>query len=106
VIRAALAAGVRGIVWVTLRETRDIYASTNEMIRAEAKRWPQVQIADWHGYSSGRPWFRTDGLHLNSDGAVGLASLVRPLVLRAARAGAICAGKPGKSPTPSKACPN
>jgi hypothetical protein len=86
VIRTALADGVRGIVWVTLRETRDIYHETNVAIRAEAKRWPQVVVADWNGYSAGRPWFRDDGLHLNTAGAEGLAAMLRPLVARAARA--------------------
>ena len=71
---------VEGIVWVTLRETRDIYRRTNVAIRSEAKRWPQVQVADWNAHSSGRPWFRDDGLHLNAGGASGLAALLRPLV--------------------------
>jgi hypothetical protein len=102
VIGAALAAGVKGIVWVTLRETLDIYSSTNVAIRSEAKRWRQVHVADWESYSSGRPWFRDDGLHLNSAGAEGLADLIRPLVLRAARGA--CAGKGAGTPAGAKAC--
>jgi hypothetical protein len=84
VIRAALAQGATAVVWVTLREYRDIYRSTNVSIRSEAKRWPQVQVADWNAFSRGRPWFRGDGLHLTSAGAHGLAWLVRPYVLSAA----------------------
>jgi hypothetical protein len=84
VIRAALAQGATAVVWVTLREYRDIYRSTNDSIRIEARRWPQVQVADWNAFSQGKPWFRDDGLHLTSAGAHGLAGLVRPYVLSAA----------------------
>jgi hypothetical protein len=84
IIRAALAQGAKGVVWVTLREYRDIYRSTNVSIRSEAKRWRQVRVADWNAFSSGKPWFRGDGLHLTSAGAHGLADLVRPYVLEAA----------------------
>lgn len=82
VIRAAQAQGAEGVVWVTLRETRDIYRQTNVAIRKEAKRWPQVTIADWQSYSRGKPWFREDGLHLNTAGAIALARLLRASVLR------------------------
>lgn len=85
IIRTAFANGVKGIVWVTLRETRDIYHWTNIVIRSEAKLWPRVVVADWNSYSAGRPWFGPDGLHLNSAGAEGLVDLLRPIVLRAAR---------------------
>ena len=51
-------------------------------IRAAAKRWPQIQIADWDGASATKPkWFVDDGLHLTSGGAVGLARFLRPLML-------------------------
>ena len=83
VIRAARAQGARGVVWVTLRETSDIYHSTNAVIRKEAKRWPMVRVADWEAYSRGKPWFREDGLHVNSAGAMGLARLLRANVLSA-----------------------
>jgi lysophospholipase L1-like esterase len=78
VIRAARAQGAKAVVWVTLRETRDVYRSTNAAIRREAKRSPDVVIADWDGYSRGRPYFRDDGLHLTPAGAVALARLLRP----------------------------
>ena len=84
VIRAANAQGANGIVWVTLRATRDIYAATNVAIRKEAKRWPRVRIADWERHSRGRPWFREDGLHLNTAGAIALARLIRESVVRVA----------------------
>ncbi len=86
IMRAALRQGARGVVWVTLREQREIYRQTNAAIRTAAKRWPKLQIADWNAYSTGKPWFRSDGLHLNATGAQGLARFVRQYVLRAAEA--------------------
>jgi hypothetical protein len=100
IIRTAVRDGVKGIVWVTLRETRDIYHWTNVAIYSEAKRWPQVRVADWNRYSSGRPWFGGDGLHLNSAGAAGLVALVRPLVVRAAQT-ETCGRAKGSSTAPS-----
>ncbi len=54
---------------VTLREERDTYAQTNVAIRAATRRWPQLQVADWNAYSSGKPWFNSDGLHMGAAGA-------------------------------------
>ena len=44
----------KGVVWVTLREERDIYVQTNIAIRTAAKRWPELQVADWNAYSGGK----------------------------------------------------
>ena len=41
VMRAARVQGATGVVWVTLRETRDLYRQTNAVIRLAAKRWPK-----------------------------------------------------------------
>ncbi len=84
VMRAARAQGASGVVWVLLRETRDIYRQTNTVIRAAQKRWPQLLVADWNAYSRGKPWFSSDGLHMSVIGADALASFLRPYVLRAA----------------------
>lgn len=85
VMRALKAAGVRRVIWVTLREAgsnASIYADSNARIRSAAKRWRnRLVIADWNAYSRGKPWFREDGLHLTTAGALGLARLLRPLVL-------------------------
>ena len=86
IMRAALAQGAKGVVWVTLREERDIYRQTNVAIRAAAKRWPQLYVADWNAFSHGKPWFSSDGLHMGAAGAEGLARFLRPFVLRAPRA--------------------
>ena len=86
VMRAARAQGASGVVWVLLRETRDIYRQTNTVIRAAQKRWPQLLVADWNAYSSGKPWFSSDGLHMSVTGADALAAFLRPYALRAAAA--------------------
>ncbi|MFO7572746.1 MAG: hypothetical protein R6W48_09145 [Gaiellaceae bacterium] len=89
VLRAALSQGAKGVVWVTLREQGQyaaLYAVTNRAIRRTAKRWPQMQVADWNAHGAGKPWFGTDGLHLSPTGAAALAAFLRAHVLRAARA--------------------
>ena len=84
VMRAALAQGVKGVVWVTLRESRSIYHWTNIAIKTAAKRWPQLVVADWNAYSSGHAWFGDDGLHLSATGATALATFLRRYVQQAA----------------------
>jgi hypothetical protein len=83
VMRAARSAGVKAVVWLTLREDRQTYASINRVIRARAKRWKELRVADWNARSAGKPWFAGDGLHLTSAGAHGLAALVRSHVFAA-----------------------
>jgi hypothetical protein len=83
VMRALRAGGAEAVVWVTMRETRSVYAATNERIRAAARRWPAMRIADWNAVSGGRPWFGSDGLHLNARGAMALSGLLRTNVLAA-----------------------
>jgi hypothetical protein len=85
VLRAARRNGVRGVVWVTLREAGGSYRWINHVIRSEAAAWRDVLVADWNAASTGKPWFKRDGLHLNDDGADHLASFLRPYVLEAAR---------------------
>ena len=77
VMRAALAQGAKGVVWVTLRETRSTYHRTNVAIKTAATRWPQLVVADWNAYSSGHVWFGQDGLHLTARGASELAAFLR-----------------------------
>ncbi len=86
IMRAALSQDARSVVWVTLREAGN-YASDYRLINAEiktaARRWPELIVADWNAYSAGKPWFGTDGLHLNPSGATALAKFLRPFVVRA-----------------------
>jgi hypothetical protein len=86
VMRALRAAGVTTAIWVTLRETTANYAQNNARIRAASRRFGnRLVVADWNAYSRGKPWFREDGLHLTGSGAMGLARLLRPLVVAASR---------------------
>lgn len=90
VMRAALAEGASGVVWVTLREVGaygSYYRAMNRAIKKAAKRWPQLLVADWNAYSAGKPWFGSDGLHLSATGAVKLVAFLRPYVFRAANLG-------------------
>jgi hypothetical protein len=83
VVSALVKLGVPHVLWVTMREQTDNYRQINDVIRAEARRWPEVQVVDWDAASRGKDWFQPDGLHLVADGAVGLAELLRPYVLAA-----------------------
>jgi lysophospholipase L1-like esterase len=84
VVRALETAGVRTVIWVTLRETTPNYAHSNARIRRAARQWHNLVVADWNAFSRGKPWFREDGLHLTPSGAMGLARLLRPLVVAGA----------------------
>jgi lysophospholipase L1-like esterase len=89
VMTALKAAGVQTVLWLTLRETRQDYAAMNDQIRAAAGKWPQLVVVDWNAASRNRPWFTDDGLHLDFDGAMGMARLLRPYIVKYACAG-IC----------------
>ena len=83
-VQALRAEGVKRVVWVTLREmgaNSSLYAQSNAKARTVDRRWKDVVVADWNAHSRGRPWFRADGLHLTSAGALALARLLRPFVL-------------------------
>jgi hypothetical protein len=86
VIRALGSAGVRTVVWVTLRARTANYARSNARIRAAARRWKGLVVADWDAYSRGKSWFREDGLHLTEAGAFALARFLRPLLVAGAAA--------------------
>jgi hypothetical protein len=75
--------GVEHVLWLTMREQTDNYRSINDSIRTNARRWPQMQIVDWDAASRGQDWFQADGLHLNADGARGLATVLRANILAA-----------------------
>ncbi len=69
--------GVEHVLWVTLRAERESYLRMNDDVREAADRHPEVTVVDWNLYSRSHPdWFQDDGLHLNSDGALALATLM------------------------------
>ncbi len=82
--------GVAHVIWLTLREQTDDYRQINAAIRDQARRWPQVQIADWENASRGKDWFNADGLHLNADGAIGTGDPDPALRARGLRIGVQC----------------
>ena len=82
VMAALVAAGVERVGWVTLEEAQGTWKEINDVIRAAPLRWPQLIVADWAVASAGKPWF-VDTVHLNYDGAVGLATFLRPYVVAA-----------------------
>jgi hypothetical protein len=87
-MRLLLSDGVRMVIWTTLYENgsteyHSIYVHNNKVIRQAAKRWPQLHVADWNAICRGRPWFGSDGLHLNAAGAWALAHLFRQTILAA-----------------------
>ena len=96
VVRALVPRGVSHVVWVTMRGQTDNYRQIDAIVRAEAGRWPQIEIADWDAASSGQDWFQADGLHLNAAGAMGLAALLRVFVT--ADCGQPC--QPASAPPP------
>jgi hypothetical protein len=98
IMKTLVAKGVEHVIWTTMHEVRQDYRSINATIHSEATRWPQITIADWNAYSQGQQWFNSDGIHLDSAGAWGLAHLLRPLVLAAC-------GDPCQPPPVAKAPP-
>jgi hypothetical protein len=72
------AAGVRRVLWATLREARSPYTRMNDMLEAAALRHPELAIVDWNRYSRSHPdWFQNDGVHLTVRGGAALATLLR-----------------------------
>ena len=96
VVNALVEKGVGHVIWLTLREQTDDYRRINQTIEAQAPRWPALRVADWDAASRGKDWFNSDGLHLNADGAIGMATLIRPFVLTAC--GSACKGLGAAAP--------
>ena len=88
---ALVTAGVQHVVGVTLTETQEAWSGIDQAIRAAPARWPQLTVADWARVAAGQPWFN-DIAHLNYEGAVALATFLRPYLLTAC--GAACAPPP------------
>jgi hypothetical protein len=96
VVNALVDRGVGHVIWLTLREQTDDYRRINQTIAAQAPRWPELRVADWEAASRGKDWFNPDELHLNADGAIGMATLIRPFVLTAC--GSACKGLGASAP--------
>ena len=89
-------AGVQRVLWLTLRESRQSYASMNDMIRDAAGRHPELTVVDWNALSRNNPpWFQSDDIHLTAIGAEAMAGLVNGTLVQLGIA-------PKPTPTPSR----
>lgn len=80
VMAAVNAANVPHVVWVNLRQVganAGGYANINAAMQNAAAAHPKIRVADWNGYSAGKPWFAADGLHLTTAGALEYAKFVK-----------------------------
>ena len=76
-VKALESEGVKRVFWLTLRAARHPYLTMNAAIEALPSRHPDVTVIDWNLYSRSHPaWFQSDGVHLNGDGAEGMATLI------------------------------
>jgi len=70
-------AGVRSVLWATLRESRQSYANMNDTIRAAAAKHPELTVLDWNALArTHADWVQPDGIHLTAAGAEGMATMV------------------------------
>ena len=77
VLAALHQAGAQRVLWLTLRADRTSYLSMNDVIRAAVAHHPELTVVDWNLYSRSHPdWFQDDGLHLDSTGALAMATLI------------------------------
>ncbi|MEO8267062.1 MAG: hypothetical protein ABI706_16280 [Ilumatobacteraceae bacterium] len=85
----AEAQGVTRVFWLTYRTNtayvlpgglpaQFLYSSHNNELASAALRHPSLRILDWDGFTANRGnWFAVDGIHLNIDGAIGLATFIK-----------------------------
>jgi hypothetical protein len=70
-------AGVKQVLWGTLREGRASWARMNGDIGQVAKSHPEMRVVDWNAHALANPaWLQPDAIHLTPEGARGMASLV------------------------------
>jgi hypothetical protein len=83
VIAATRAKGIDRVVWMTYRENVGFispaaasnaasFALNNSVLRSAAASgaYPELILADWHGYTIARPdWLTADGVHFTTSGA-------------------------------------
>jgi hypothetical protein len=81
-LEAMKKAGIKRVLWVTLRAARHSYLTMNDAIVAAAATHPSMLVVDWNLYSRSHPeWFQEDGIHLGADGAVAMATLLHATLL-------------------------
>ena len=79
IVKEAEIQGVE-VLWVTYRVAGDVKGKSrvlNAQLRRFDERWENLHVADWVEHSKDTEgWFREDGVHLITRGAVGLARLL------------------------------
>jgi ribosomal protein L25 (general stress protein Ctc) len=84
VMRALQDAGVKTVLWLTMRDPQHAFLVPNTAIRAKPKEWPQFAIADWDRYAAGHAdWFEADGFHPTELGATELGRFIHDALHRA-----------------------
>jgi hypothetical protein len=90
VMSVARSKGIERVVWLTYRENvgyispsgisnSDSFVANNRVLYAAmaSGEYPELILADWHGYSFTRPdWLTADGVHLTVPGARAAAGYV------------------------------
>jgi peptidoglycan/LPS O-acetylase OafA/YrhL len=73
-----LLSDVPNVVFVNTKVPRRWQDPNNAVLTAGAKRYTRVALVDWLSYSEGHPeWFRSDGYHLQPEGAEAYAGLLK-----------------------------
>ncbi len=79
IMKEAESQGVE-VLWVTYRVAGNVKGKSrvlNAQLRRFDDRWQNLHVADWDEHSKGSEgWFREDGVHLITRGAIGLARLL------------------------------
>ena len=79
IMKEAESQGVE-VLWVTYRVAGNVKGKSrvlNAQLRRFDERWENLHLADWDEYSKDTEgWFRDDGVHLITRGAIGLARLL------------------------------
>lgn len=83
VMQALVDTHVERVIWMTLNEHEDVWIQHNANIRDAPQRWPLLVVADWAPVAAANPSWFADVVHLNTEGAVGFAHFLRPIVLSA-----------------------
>src|SRR6202008_3627526 len=74
-----LLSNVPNVVFVNTKVPRRWQDPNNAVLKEGARRHSRILLVDWLPYSQGHPeWFRSDGYHLQPNGAEAYAALLRP----------------------------
>jgi lysophospholipase L1-like esterase len=67
---------VRRVVWVTVAEKWRSRVTINRAIRAAARRYPRIRVADWAPVIAAHPSYAYDRLHLSPSGRLAISRLI------------------------------